>query len=411
MVAAADTLPSAVQICARLPASSVRKRSYSILADVKFLSLLYLLACLTSASVCGLLIAASREIPRLSGRLEDLNAVQRAHDRLTPRVGGLGIIAGLLLGMLFVSFLFGDPGLGDGGKLLAGPVLLVVVALAEDLGFRIRPWTRLIATVLASLYVGLLTEIWLRNLGMGPLNPLFDPLWVAIPVTLFVTAMLSHGFNLIDGVNGLSSGVGLVGALGCSFISFQVGADAVGIIALILSAGIIGFMIFNFPFGWIFLGDTGAYLIGFVLAWLGITLVETSGSAVSPWALILLFFWPLADVVFAVFRRLFRGRSMFEPDKLHLHSIANRGLKVLARCYPVIERWRNPLTTVILLPLFLAPPLMGISFYENSTICFALVCCCTISYGALYFGTLPAYRLIRRWVRTRNRFRNRPIRK
>ena len=216
-------------LCASARASSP-EAEFSILADVKFLSLLYLLACLTSASVCGLLIAASREIPRLSGRLEDLSAVQRAHDRLTPRVGGLGIIAGLLLGMLFVSFLFGDPGLGDGGKLLAGPVLLVVVALAEDLGFRIRPWTRLIATVLASLYVGLLTEIWLRNLGMGPLNPLFDPLWVAIPVTLFVTAMLSHGFNLIDGVNGLSSGVGLVGALGCSFISFQVGADAVGII-------------------------------------------------------------------------------------------------------------------------------------------------------------------------------------
>ena len=60
-------------------------------------------------------------------------------------------------------------------------------------------------------------------------------------------------------------------------------------------------MIFRFPFGWIFLRDTGAYLIGFVLAWLGITLVETSGGAVSPWTLILLFFWPLADVVFAVF--------------------------------------------------------------------------------------------------------------
>lgn len=246
----------------------------------------------------------------------------------------MGIMAGLVLGMLFVSLLTGRPGLGDGGKLLSGPVLLVVVALAEDLGIRIRPWARLFATMLASLYVGLLTQIWLRSLGMGPLDPLFDPLWVAVPVTLLVTALLSHGFNLIDGVNGLSSGVGLVGALCCSFISFQVGAEAIGTIALILSAGIIGFMIFNFPFGWIFLGDTGAYLIGFVLAWLGITLVETTGDAVSPWALILLFFWPLADVVFAVFRRLFRRRNLFEPDRLHLHSIANRGLQVLARRYP-----------------------------------------------------------------------------
>lgn len=382
-----------MRACARL----IPKQISSILADVKFLSLLYLLACLTSASVCGLLIAASREIPRLSGRPDDLNAVQSAHDRLTPRVGGLGIMAGLVLGMTFVSLLLGRPELSDGGKLLAGPVLLVVVALAEDLGFRIRPWTRLIATVLASLYVGLLTQIWLRNLGMGPLDELFDPLWVAIPVTLLVTALLSHGFNLIDGVNGLSSGVGLVGALGCSVIAFQVGAEAIGTIALILSAGIIGFMIFNFPFGWIFLGDTGAYLIGFVLAWLGITLVETTG-AVSPWALILLFFWPLADVVFAVFRRLANERNMFEPDRLHLHSIANRGLQVLARRYPGLERWRNPLTTLMLLPLFLVPPVMAMSCYGNSVICFLLVCGCTLSYGALYFGTLPAYRFALRWV-------------
>ncbi len=365
--------------------------------------MLYLLACLTSASVCGLLIAASREIPRLSGRLDDLSAVQKAHDHLTPRVGGLGILAGLCLGMLFVSVLFGRPGLGDGGKLLAGPVLLVVVALAEDLGFRIRPWTRLIATMLASLYVGLVTQIWLRDLGMGPLDYLFDPLWVAIPVTLLVTALLSHGFNLIDGVNGLASGVGLVGALGCCFISFGIGADAIGIISLILSAGIIGFMIFNFPFGWIFLGDTGAYLIGFVLAWLGITLVETTGGAVSPWALILLFFWPLADVLFAVLRRLLSGRDMFAPDRLHLHSIVNRGLKLLVRRYPSIERWRNPLTTLILLPLFLVPPLMGISFYSSPMVCFVLVCLCTLSYGVSYYSALPAYRLARRWVSAKSK--------
>ena len=114
-----------MRACAR----PIPKQISSILADVKFLSLLYLLACLTSASVCGLLIAASREIPRLSGRPDDLNAVQSAHDRLTPRVGGLGIMAGLVLGMTFVSLLLGRPELSDGGKLLAGPVLLVVVAL------------------------------------------------------------------------------------------------------------------------------------------------------------------------------------------------------------------------------------------------------------------------------------------
>ena len=143
-----------------------------------------IVSALTSASICGLLIAASRAFPSLAGRSDDLSAVQKTHVRLTPRVGGLGIFAALIMGF-FMS--------GSGGDfnlliLLVGPVFLTVVSLAEDLGFRIKPWGRLAATFVASLFVGALSGVWLTNLGLGALDIYLNSLLLTIPVTLIVTA-------------------------------------------------------------------------------------------------------------------------------------------------------------------------------------------------------------------------------
>ena len=351
-----------------------------------------IVSALTSASICGLLIAASRDFPRLAGRSDDLSAVQRTHVRLTPRVGGLGIFAALIMGF-FMS--------GSGGDfnlliLLVGPVFLTVVSLAEDLAFRIKPWGRLAATFVASLFVGALSGVWLTNLGLGALDIYLNALWLSIPVTLIVTAALAHGFNLIDGVNGLSSGAGLLGALGLSFIANSVGEPEISTAALILAAGIAAFLAFNFPFGWIFLGDTGAYLIGFTLAWFGISLLE-SGIQVTAWSMVLVMFWPLADVLFSFLRRIASRRNPFSPDRLHMHSIVNRGLKLLWGRLPLIQKWHNPLTTVIMLPLYGTPVLLGMLLYDDEVLAFIATCIYTLSYAALLFGSRFLYRSACRW--------------
>ena len=352
-----------------------------------------IVSALTSASICGLLVAASRDFPRLAGRSEDLSAIQRTHGRLTPRVGGLGIFAALVMGF-FVSGSSGDLNLLI---LLFGPVLLTVVSLAEDLGFRIKPWGRLAATFLASLLVGAFSGVWLTDLGLGALDLHLTHFWLTIPITLIVTAALAQGFNLIDGVNGLSSGVGLLSALGLSFIANSVGEYEISAAALILAAGIAAFLAFNFPFGWIFLGDTGAYLIGFTLAWLGITLIE-SGIEVTAWSMVLIMFWPLADVLFSFLRRIISRRNPFVPDRLHMHSIVNRGLKLLGRSSPLIQRWHNPLTTVVMFPLYGTPVLLGLLLYDDEVLAFIAACVCTLSYLFLLFGTRILYRSACRWL-------------
>lgn len=344
------------------------------------MSLALTLSALVSASICGLIIAASRDVPRLSGRIDDIDALQSAHRRLTPRVGGLGIFAGLCSGLWIYRQSVGDNEVTIWFAILAGPILLTIVALIEDLGFRIRARGRLIATLAASCIMGFSLDMWLPGLGLGYLDTYLSAPWLAIPITLFVTAALAHGFNLIDGVNGLSSGVGAVGAISCSFIALQVDAYEVAAISFILGASILGFLVFNFPFGWIFLGDTGAYLIGFTAAWLGIALINHEGQ-ITPWAVVLIFFWPLADVLFAVIRRGCKGQSLFEPDKLHLHTIVLRLLSAFKPTADLNVRWRNPLATLVLLPFFIAPPIVGVLVYDNHVIAFAAVCSFTLVYG------------------------------
>lgn len=358
---------------------------------------LVVLVFLTSACICGFLVAASRDVPRLAGRPSDLFATQRAHARITPRVGGVGIFCGLIVGIYLFAVTFDRWSLATISQILLGPMILVIVALAEDLGFRVRAVGRLIATWIASIIVGLSTGIWLETLGLGPFDVWLQSPWLSIPVTLLLTATLAHGFNLIDGVNGLSAGGGLFGALSCALVSFNCGAPEIGLMSLILAAAIMGFIFFNFPFGWIFLGDTGAYLIGFVLAWLGVALVQTTES-VTAWSLVLLFFWPLADVLFAVIRRLLRRRNPFDPDRLHMHSIVNRALIVIGRRYPIIGQWRNPLTTLLLLPMVGTPPVFGIMLCSKPVAAFLAVVGCTFAYAILLFAVRPVYRLICRGV-------------
>jgi UDP-GlcNAc:undecaprenyl-phosphate/decaprenyl-phosphate GlcNAc-1-phosphate transferase len=357
---------------------------------------------LTSACICGLLVAASRDVPRLAGRASDLFATQKTHVRMTPRVGGLGIFSGVIFGTYLVSIYSDQWTFFRMGQILVGPILLVVIALAEDLGFHVRATGRLVATFIASLIVGLSTGIWLETLGFGPFDGWMQHVWLSIPVTLFLTATLAHGFNLIDGVNGLSASAGLLGAVACGIVAFNSGATEIALMSLILAAAITGFLCFNFPFGWIFLGDTGAYLIGFTLAWLGIALVQTTGT-ISAWTLVLLFFWPLADVLFAVIRRLIRRRNPFDPDRLHLHSIVNRALIILGSQYPVIGRWRNPVTTILLLPMVAAPPILGIVLAGKTPLVFFAVIGCTGAYATLLLTARPLYRTVCRLTEFRRR--------
>lgn len=149
---------------------------------------------------------------------------------------------------------------------------------------------------------------------------------VCILFTLFSITGLCNSYNIIDGFNGLSSMVGLLTLLGLAYIGMQVSDQTITNLSLIMMASILGFFVWNYPKGLIFLGDGGAYLIGFWIATLSVMIVERH-SSISPWFAILINGYPIFETAFTIYRRKFRQKSdINQPDGLHFHSLLYRWL-------------------------------------------------------------------------------------
>jgi UDP-N-acetylmuramyl pentapeptide phosphotransferase/UDP-N-acetylglucosamine-1-phosphate transferase len=302
---------------------------------------------------CLVIIALARVFPRLRGRGDDENAVQSMHLRPTPRIGGVAIFIALASSVVFAPDTIVQNYIG----FIVATALLFLVGLSEDLGYRVSPRGRLLAVCVASLIVIALFGVWLPRIGI----PYFDqlmPYWmIGVPFTLLITAGVANGFNLIDGVNGLSALTAIGAAVSLALISQQAGQGVMVGLCMMLAAVVFGFFLLNFPFGFIFLGDAGAYTIGFMLCWFGIAVLIVA-PAVSAWAILLTLLWPLADTLFAMYRRSRSNRDAMAPDRLHFHQLAMRGLEI---CFLGRKRRRiaNPLTTLVLAPFVISPQIVG----------------------------------------------------
>lgn len=330
-----------------------------------------------SALVCMALVFTADRIPRFAGRAHDLTAVQSMHDCPTPRVGGIAIFIAFLVSTYFVPVSL----TANYVKFAAATGILFAVGLAEDLGFNIAPKARLAACLIASLAVIVLLDTWLPRIGIPSFDPIMASWAIGVPITLVITAAVANGFNLIDGVNGLAALTAIAAAGALATISHQAGYLAMTDICLLLAAGILGFLVLNYPFGLIFLGDAGAYTLGFILSWFGISILLQATNA-SPWAILLTVFWPLADTLLAIYRRLASSTDTFAPDRLHVHQMVMRSLEIyfLGRHQRHIS---NPLTTLILAPFVVAPPLSAIFLWDQNRYAFFAV----ITFVALFFSS------------------------
>ena len=332
---------------------------------------------LVAFAVARLLVLSARSFPILCGQSANVSAVQSAHSKPTPRVGGVAIFAALVLTVFYVPETIAV----SYASFLAAAGLLFFVGLAEDLGFGISPRWRLLAAVGASLAAVVMLGIWLPRLNIPYVDVAMGYWIVGVPVTLFITAGVANGFNLIDGVNGLSGYTGIVAALALAAISVQAGNDVMALVSLFLACAVAGFFLVNYPRGTIFLGDAGAYTLGFVLAWFGIALLNAAPS-VSAWSILLTVYWPLCDTLLAMYRRSRSKRDAMAPDRLHAHQLVMRSLEIL-----VLGRGRrnlaNPLTTLVLAPFVAAPPLAGVLLWNNPLLAFGFA----VVFLGLFWGT------------------------
>lgn len=318
-----------------------------------------------SAAICALILATQRHHLGLAARRDDTNAVQAAHSGAVPRIGGIALVAALLPMALLLpteqAVTFGIFALSLGPVFFAG--------LAEDLGWPISPRMRLLAAAASSALAIMLTGVWLPRADLPGLDLLFDWVPFAMLFTLFAGAGICNGFNLVDGVNGLAAGIGTLAALAMAAIALRGGAADMVEPNLMIAAALMGFLVFNFPSGRIFLGDAGAYSLGHILAWFAIALLHHLPD-LTPWALVLVFFWPVMDTFFAIYRRRRAGRATTLPDRLHFHQLTMRAIEITLVGRDA-RHIANPLATVVVLPMAAAPALIGIWLWDRPLAAFS----------------------------------------
>ncbi len=289
------------------------------------------------------------------------SGIQKFHLHPTPRVGGLALLPGLITVWLL------DP---SPMTALLGPMILASTpaflgGFIEDMTGYVGVRERLLFTMASGLLASLLTGISLTRVEVWGLDSLLGWQPAAILFTAFAVAGVANAINIIDGFHGLACGVLLIALCAMAGIAWQVHDNA--ILGLCLTLGILtwSFMLVNFPYGKLFLGDGGAYLMGFLLAWTAV-LLAMRNPGVSVWAPLLCCAYPVLETVFSMARRYNSGRKPGQPDRLHLHSLIYLGITRhrLKRFSPVLH---NAAVAPVTWGLALVPAGLAVLFYNETT--------------------------------------------
>jgi UDP-GlcNAc:undecaprenyl-phosphate/decaprenyl-phosphate GlcNAc-1-phosphate transferase len=261
----------------------------------------------------------------------DAGKPQRFHIGDVPRLGGVGMLAGVTAGWLWMvlSARFRVPNQIQFEPWLAATLWVAIVipvagGIVEDLTQRLTARYRLLLTVGAAILAVVMLKLSVPRLDL----PIIDQAWMAVPwlgMALAVLAIsgLPHAFNLIDGYNGLAGLVAMICSFAVAYVSLQVGDRQLAALVISLAGATAGFLLWNYPRGVIFAGDGGAYLWGVVIAVVCVMLVQRYAQ-VSPWFPVLLLIYPVWETLFSIYRKAARGQSPGLADALHFHQLIYR---------------------------------------------------------------------------------------
>ena len=285
------------------------------------IAIAFLLAFITSFVMVPYTIKLAKKVGAI-----DYPSDRRVNKRPIPRIGGLAVIAGFLLSAIYLIITMSIEGnLELGGEenykmkllgLLLGIIVLSIFALLDDIK-TLKPWQKLIGQVLAALIV------YFFGIRIDTINEI-----VIHPVLNFVLTIgwivgITNAINLIDGLDGLSSGVSLISCISLLIIFSTNDSPIISIVLITALAGAIGgFLPFNVNPAKTFIGDVGAQFLGFSLATISILGVAKTVTLVVLIAPILVLALPIFDTIFAIIRRIVKGKSfkaVFQADKGHLH--------------------------------------------------------------------------------------------
>jgi UDP-N-acetylmuramyl pentapeptide phosphotransferase/UDP-N-acetylglucosamine-1-phosphate transferase len=316
----------------------------------------------------------------------DTAGPQKFHVSPVPRVGGVGIVLAIAASLAFV--LWYAPGTGSLGVwLLLCSAPAFCAGLAEDLTKNVSPRRRLFFTaVSAALAVWMLDSVIDRTSIPGLDWVVSFPVGAAL-VTVFAVAGVANAVNIIDGFNGLAAMCAVMILSSLSYVAYQAGDPTLGLLALAGIGALLGFFVWNFPAGLIFLGDGGAYFVGFFTAEVAILLVHRNAE-VSPMFPLLVCIYPIFETVFSIYRKRFlRGMSPGVPDGVHFHMLVYRRLMRWAvgnRTAKALTR-RNSLTSPYLWLLCMFSVVPAMVFWDNTFVLALFICLFALTYVVMYW--------------------------
>ena len=290
--------------------------------------LYHLIAFLASSTVVLWTTPVVKTMCLKSGKVDRPNE-RKVHKRPMVRLGGVSIFAGTITALLIVWRLGGFGILPPEQEweiwgVTIGSIAFFIIGLLDDL-FDLSPFSRL------AMQVAVATAVW--NVGVRidflsvPFNGLVHIGWFSLPVTVIWLVGMVNAINWIDGLDGLATGVSGIAAVVMLVVALFMNQPAAALIAAALAGSALGFLRYNFNPAEIFMGDGGAYFMGFTLAGVGVIgLVKTPvvTAVLLPYLILAV---PIVDMSVVIFDRLWRGKSPFAADKRHLHHrLLNAGI-------------------------------------------------------------------------------------
>ena len=335
-----------------------------------------------SAAGAAWLIVRTNHIHGKFSLDSDMSGTHKFHSVVVPRIGGIAFFIGLVVGSIFHGLQADDQlHLSKWAGVAALPVFLG--GLLEDVFKKISPRDRLLLAFLSAA-IG----FYELDIGLTSINwPAFDEKILSQPgVSLLLTIVMvggvAHSTNIIDGFHGLLLGISIMSLGAFIWVMTEVGDDLLKTYAGIMLGALLGVFLLNYPKGKIFLGDGGAYLIGFLLAILALLLIKRHPT-ISPWFPLLVLSYPVVETIFSIIRKkMISKQPAMSPDNLHLHMLVYQFLsKSISQ-----KIWlnQNAATAIIMWIIALTAVVPAIIWWGNtSAILFFFVVFCVL-YSCMY---------------------------
>jgi UDP-N-acetylmuramyl pentapeptide phosphotransferase/UDP-N-acetylglucosamine-1-phosphate transferase len=318
----------------------------------------------------------------------DLNGVQKVHQTAVPRIGGLAIL-GAIIGALYAVPLFAREAFPDSHVefaklLLVAAVPVFLAGIIEDLTKKVSVRMRLTASILSALAASWLVGAVLDDLNIWGVDTLLAWTPLALLITAITVAGGINAINIVDGFNGLSGGIVVVMLSALGVVGWLNGDVLVAELSILGIGASLGFLLVNYPKGKLFLGDGGAYFLGFWVAEIAVLLLVRN-PGVSAWQVLSICAYPVIEVLYSIYRRkIVRKVSPGSPDALHMHTLVYR--RVVSRSLSNAHRpWqRNAAVVRVIVPWVLVAACVTVTQGASTMASILIVLAQSVAYVAVY---------------------------